>query len=277
MKSLYPDPLHVASLIQDVAAAVILPRFRCLAPEEIREKKPGDLVTIADEESEQILTRQLAPLVPGSLVVGEEAVAADPARLAMLNDAEWAWILDPVDGTQNFARGKAMFAVIVALAHRGRTVMGWIYDPCRKVMAIAEAGQGATLNGVPLRLPAVPAGAPTLPARRLETLCGSLYPRFLPRSLQGPARALGQRLAKSGCLGSVAHEYLRLAQGELDFGLYGRLKPWDHAAGVLLLEEAGGRASLLNGASYQPMETPQTLLATTTSAVWEAVHTALTQ
>src|SRR5437016_14005667 len=99
------DPERVAEIIRDTAAAEIVPRFRMLRQEDIREKKPGDLVTLADLETERQLTRRLTQAWPGSLALGEESAAEDPTRLDLLTTDASLWIIDPIDGTANFPRG----------------------------------------------------------------------------------------------------------------------------------------------------------------------------
>ena len=123
-----------------------MPRFGTLSPSEIREKKPGDLVTVADLAAEQLITAGLKEILPGVPVVGEEAVSADPAVQQQIATAERAWIVDPLDGTSNFAKGRAMFAIIVALVERGQAIGGWIYDPINGRKASAEKGEGAWLG-----------------------------------------------------------------------------------------------------------------------------------
>ncbi|MGH6994492.1 MAG: inositol monophosphatase family protein, partial [Stellaceae bacterium] len=93
-----PDPEAVARLIREIAQSVILPRFGTLKREDIREKAPGDLVTVADLETERRLTARLCEIVPGSAVLGEEAVATDPGRLSLTATCDSLWIVDPVDG-----------------------------------------------------------------------------------------------------------------------------------------------------------------------------------
>src|SRR4030095_3156841 len=107
-----PDADRVTRLIQEAAAAEIMPRFRQLAAGDVREKAPGDLVTVADEAVEARLAPALEALLPGSVVVGEEAAAADPNLLNRLFDDQPVWIIDPVDGTSNFAEGRPAFAVM---------------------------------------------------------------------------------------------------------------------------------------------------------------------
>src|SRR3954466_2597087 len=105
----------VAAVMGEVARTIILPRYKQLAEGEVRAKThPADFVTIADEESERALTESLTALVPGSIVVGEEAVAADPTVLERLLHHDPLWIVDPIDGTANFVNGNPAFAVMVA-------------------------------------------------------------------------------------------------------------------------------------------------------------------
>lgn len=124
------DHDKIAALLREVAADKITPRFQKLTDEEIRTKSgPEDLVTIADEEAETELTRRLQDLLPGSLVLGEEAVAHGSVRHDILkNNDTPVWVVDPVDGTRNFARGTPQFGTILALVHKGECVAGWIYQ-----------------------------------------------------------------------------------------------------------------------------------------------------
>ena len=137
-----PDRYAVDRLIRQVAAAAILPRFRNLAEDDIREKKPGDLVTAADEDSERRLTAALPDLLPGSRVVGEEAASRDEGVMAALDGPDPVWVVDPVDGTHNFAHGKDRFAVIVALCQHGAVTAAWIHGPTDGTTVWAAPGQG---------------------------------------------------------------------------------------------------------------------------------------
>ncbi len=124
MHRLY-DP--VTKLMRDVADEIIMPRFQMLAADEIKEKTPGDLVTIADQESETRLGEALLALLPGSTVIGEEAVAANAGLLGGIGKG-LVWIIDPLDGTLNFAEGKSPFAVMIGLLADGEAQAGWILD-----------------------------------------------------------------------------------------------------------------------------------------------------
>ena len=124
-----PDVLRVGEIIRAVAAAEILPRYEKLERHEINEKHAGEIVTAADIASEAKLIAALTDLLPGSVVVGEEGFAADPTIIEHLSRDAAVWIIDPLDGTRNFAEGRPTFAVIIALVVRGETQAGWIYDP----------------------------------------------------------------------------------------------------------------------------------------------------
>jgi len=258
----------IARLIRSTAQAEIVPRFRALTADDIREKRPGDLVTVADVEAERALIRGLEALAPGSVALGEEGVFADPSRLDLMAGNAPVWIIDPVDGTGNFAKGKPGFAVIVAYVERGTTVAGWIYDPLAGVMAAAVLGGGAWSDGRRLRVAAD--AAP-------EAMTGSAY----GRTPSGDRSA--QALTQSGRFGSVNNrgcsglEYLELAFGQAHFTLHSRSLPWDHAAGMLIVTEAGGVASFLDGSPYDPRLLDRKPLAAATSEAWQLVHEIVTR
>ena len=120
------DSQRVADLIRDVAASELLPRFRNLSKDDIRLKGPGDYVTVADVAAEQRLASGLAKILPGVPVVGEEAVEADAGLVHLIGrPGESCWIVDPLDGTANFAAGRDTFAIIVALVQNRQTVGAW--------------------------------------------------------------------------------------------------------------------------------------------------------
>lgn len=264
-----PDAAAIADIVRDVAATEIVPRFRNLAAGDIREKRPGDLVTIADEAAEQALTRRLSALLPGSLVVGEEAVAADPAVLDLLKSDRPVWVIDPVDGTMNFAKGHEGFAVILALVQHGRTLGGWLHDPLTGRMAVAEQGSGTWLDGTRLQVRRVT----HRPLGRLHGLAGANAHRKKLEAHVGEGRLLD----RIGALRCAGQEYLTLLTGEADFSVYRRIMPWDHAAGALMYQEAGGHAALLtNGEDYSPAALEGGLLLASDFDVWNAVRGALT-
>ena len=124
-----PDPDQVTAIMVETAVSVVLPRFQALAAHEVMEKNLGDLVTIADLEAEKLLESRLTDLRPGSVVVGEEAVHNDAAVLERLAGDAPLWIVDPVDGTANFAAGNPTFGIVVAYLEGGEVRAGWIHMP----------------------------------------------------------------------------------------------------------------------------------------------------
>ncbi len=232
----------IDALISEVRAAAraeILPRFRNLAPGAIATKTgPMDLVTDADKAVEGLLSDAAARLLPQALVVGEEAVSDTPSLLDDLAGADWAVIIDPVDGTGNFASGLAVFGVILAVVHQGRTVFGLLYDPLLDDWVMAMRGGGAWFckpGAAPQRL----RGAAPKP---LDVLTA-----FVPLSLypQGARARVAARLPEFGRVTSLrcsCHEYRLMATGHAEVNISPQVKPWDHAAGVLVVEECGGVA-----------------------------------
>ena len=253
-----PDADKVARLLAEIAAEEVMPYFERLGRDDIREKKPGDLVTIADVATERRLTPLLRDLLPGSLVVGEEAVAADPGVLGALAGDTPVWLLDPIDGTANFATGKPIFAVMAALVCGGETVMGWIHDPVLQRTASAVRGEGAWRDGERLHV------APATGSRRLGN-------RRLMRRL-GERGDLLDEAFEYRCAG---YEYTLLASGGAQCALYNRLHPWDHAPGHLLHREAGGYSARLDGTPYLPRDATPGLLLAPDEASWKTLREAL--
>ncbi|HEV8027155.1 MAG TPA: inositol monophosphatase [Stellaceae bacterium] len=257
------DPEKIAALIRETAQAEILPRFRMLGESDIREKKPGDFVTAADLAAERRMTEWLTEAAPGSLVLGEEAAAEDPGRLALLASEARVWIIDPVDGTANFARGEPGFAVILAEVQKGEVCAGWIYDPLSDVMVTAEAGGGAWSAGRRLTV-----ARDVAPAE----LVGGAYGRTkagVPAAKALEASGRIGRIRNRGCGGL---EYLDLALGRAHFSLHSRSLPWDHAAGMLITAEAGGVGAFLDGSRYDARIIDRPVLAAASAEAWQIVQ-----
>lgn len=234
----------VEDAVRKAAAAEILPRFRRLAEDEVDQKSgPHDLVTDADRLAELRLTADLGALLPGSVVVGEEAVHADPATYAALQGDAPVWIVDPVDGTRQFVHGDDGFCTLVALAHRGVVLASWTYAAARDQLATAVRGQGAFLDGE--RLFAGP------PAPGRDLVVATSHPDYTTDEQKRALRALWtDGLAPRPC-GSAGLEYLAIARGELDAVAFSWEAAWDHAAGLLLVEEAGGTHLTRDGEPFR--------------------------
>ncbi|MEU3221350.1 inositol monophosphatase family protein [Streptomyces sp. NPDC006971] len=234
----------VEEALRAAAAAEIMPRHRQLAAHEIVEKNgPHDLVTVADRLAEEHLTASLSRLLPGSVVVGEEAVHADPSVYDALDGDAPVWIVDPVDGTRQFVRGEPGFCTLVCLAHRGELLASWTYAPALDQMAVAVRGRGATLNGQPIR-----SGTPA-PGAVLEV--ATSHPDYTTDAQKRALLGLRTDGIDARPCGSAGLEYLAVARGELDAVAFTWEYAWDHAAGLLLVAETGGAQATLSGAPFR--------------------------
>jgi fructose-1,6-bisphosphatase/inositol monophosphatase family enzyme len=249
--------------MRETAETELVPRFGNLSKSDVREKKPGDLVTVADIAAEKRLIEGLNRILPGVVVVGEEGVAADPSLIKSIASENRAWIVDPLDGTSNFAGGRPRFAVIVALAEKGRTIGGWIYDPLGKRGASAILGGGAWLNGEKIRFPS------DLPLSEMAGYVGYKFKRQFLETANPQRLTLVKGMSSLFCAGL---EYIEMLAGRSHFNLYRFVKPWDHAAGALMVEEAGGRAAHFNGDDYRPIVHQGGVLSATNPACWHELH-----
>ncbi len=259
-----PDAERVGAILREVAAEAVLPRFRALATHEVMEKGAGDIVTAADLESERLLAERLTALLPGSVVVGEEAHHADSAIVNRFDGEAPVWVIDPVDGTRNFSRGKETFCLLLALVVRQETRMAWLCDPVPDRVATAVRGAGAFLDGTRLVSP---------PAPPLSEMVGQMNLAFFPKDRRDAIRARAEatfgRLSSLFCAG---HDFLQQAQGLRHFSFYRRLWPWDHAAGVLIREEAGGKVARYDGAPYRAGDRVEGLLSAPDRESWQAIR-----
>ncbi len=254
----------VSAIMAEAAAQEIMPRWRNLQPHEVREKTRGDPVTDADVGTERVLTDRLTALLPGSTVVGEEGVADDPLMIERLEDEAPVWLIDPVDGTANFRDGSELFCCMVALIQSGETLAAWIYSPVTQDLAVAERGAGARFNGAPM----TPNGAKA-PAQ----MEGAVHVRYMPKAVGQTVSARLGAFASNKELYCAGHVYQRLATGELDHALFWRCKPWDHAMGALIVEEAGGRTAFQDETRYQATIQGRTgLISVAHAPLWTAVR-----
>ena len=253
-------------LLEEASKAFILPRFMRLLASQVQEKSPGELVTVVDREVEAFLSRELSALVPGSVVVGEEACATNPGLLQDLRSRR-CWVLDPLDGTGNFIAGRQEFAILLAYLEEGRCLASWQYRPLDKVHWRAARGAGAFVDGERVRV--APSDG--------HGLRGIVKTRFLPPALreqvvERAASRLSEVLPGANC---TAFDYPDIVRGSVDFALYWRTLPWDHVGCALLLEEAGGVVRRLDGSGYDPVDQREGLLVARDEARWLAARSAL--
>ena len=258
---------EILALCRDVTENVILPRYRNLADHDVEDKNAGkiggtDPVTIADRESEEALSEGLAKLAPGVPIVGEEGAHADPSVLERLKGP--CWIVDPIDGTRNFASGQPPFGILIAQADEGLAQSGWIYDCISGRFCAAHRGEGAFVGGEQITTTTTQEDHPVaaislifMDESKREAMIEHICPHY--RLTDIPYCA--------------AEQYPRLALGENDVSIFERTLAWDHAAGCLWLEEAGGKAARPHdGSPYRVDEWDRKgLVAAATPAMWEAM------
>ncbi len=256
----------VIGLLRMVSRQVIMPKWRHLDEGDVRTKSgPLDPVTVADEAAETALTTWLKALFPGADVIGEESVAKDRALLERLRAPGKVWVVDPIDGTANFASDLPLFGVMLALVEADKVLAGFIHDPVGDDTAVAIAGSGAWMiaaDGTRRRL-RVAAPAP------LNEMTGSLSWRYLPEAMRGKILQRLDRLAGVTDFRCAAHQYRQIAAGHCHVQLFRRLYPWDHAAGYLLHQEAGGYAKRFDGTDYVPSDIHGGLLLAPDAASWQ--------
>jgi len=227
----------------------------------VSEKGPADLVTEADVASQEAIYEVLQTRFPQHGFLGEEGLQSTSAQ------EKFRWLIDPLDGTSNYVHRFPYYAVSIALEHRGRLEAGVIYDPTRDELFAARRGRGATVNGAPLRVSRF--------ARLSQAMVIASFPPGVTAESLAIRRFLtvlphAQTIHRSG---SSALNLAYVAAGRLDGYWSTSLKPWDMAAGALIVAEAGGRVTRLDGEPLD-IEVPD-LLCTNGTGIHEELSTLL--
>ena len=266
------DALTVGQVLADVAAAEIMPRFSGLVANALRTKASDfDVVTEADEAAEREISGRLKQRFPGAVVIGEEAAEHDPSLLACIPTADLAFIVDPIDGTKNFSSRVPLFGVMVAAVVRGDIVLGAIHDPVSRDTSFALRGEGAWRQGEDLRTEELKV-ADAVPLAQMHAVAGT---NFLPGPLRSRVTQNLSKFSMTFWMRCAAHEYRMAAAGHCHVLLYNKLMPWDHAAGWLLHQEAGGYSAHFDGTAYKPSHLEGGLLCAPDRDCWSAVEEAL--
>ncbi|MET0377294.1 MAG: inositol monophosphatase family protein [Rhizorhabdus sp.] len=260
-------PLYhpVLNLMQIVARDIMMPRYRKLAADEFAEKTPGDFVTIVDQESEALLSVELARLLPGARIIGEEAAAADPSIVEQVGEGP-AWIIDPLDGTNNFTEGKSPFCIMIGLSIDGEREAGWILDPVTGRVFHGMRGSGCFVDGEKV---GVRRTTGKLPKAAIATY-------FMPEDRQADVRRRAEgRIEIVDIPRCAGEQYPRLILGQNDIALFERTQVWDHAPGALMLEEAGGKIARHDGAPYRLAVPGTGAIAANSPEMWDLAKSVL--
>ena len=238
-----PDPIYLATAVEIVLRAGDIQREGQASGFRIDKKGSIDLVTEVDLACERMCRDVIAERFPDHDILAEEMGGTAPAGAR----PRFRWVFDPLDGTTNYAHGLPIYCSSLALEIDGRAAIAAIYDPTRKELFTAERGEGAFLNGQALRV------------SEKTTLIDSLLVTGFPYDVHEKSRELvalfGRFLERARAvrrLGSAALDLCYVAAGRFEAFWEQHLKPWDVAAGALIVEEAGGRVTGMDGAPFDP-------------------------
>ena len=251
-----PDLEQLEAIVKPAAQEILVPGF---GKHSYSYKTDGSIITAADVAMQKRLEEELGKIWPQYAVLGEE-MTEDEQRNAMNNEAGY-WCIDPLDGTNNYATGMPFFAVSIALIINNRQVQGFIYDPMRDEVFTAIKGEGARVNGEILK------GAPN--KTEIKSTIAEIDLKRLPKDLS--IKLVNEEpFSSQRNIGSSALDWCWLAACRYNVYLHGGQKPWDYAAGNLILHEAGGfSGSLDGGAVFRGEFEDRSVLASQDMALFE--------
>ena len=258
------DHDKIAGILREAAAEEILPLWQNLQDHQIEQKSPGDMVTAADRACEERLAKALPALLPGSRLLGEESVHRDNSLMKLLDSPDPIWVVDPLDGTGNFAAGEGPIAVMACLIRQGQTLGAWILDPVEDTLLQAEVGAGAQLDSTPLSL--------TPFTGEMHDIQGALATGYLPEHLKPRAISGAKSLGPTRASGCAGYDYRALVRGDYQFVFYYRTLIWDHAPGVLIASEAGAHTGRYNDSEYKPTDKLSGLICAADANTWATVR-----
>ncbi|KAF5881545.1 inositol monophosphatase [Rhizobium sp. PEPV16] len=263
------DILFLGDCVREAAQAEIMPRFRNLGAADVSEKTSAiDLVTQADVLAEHRITAALRQRFPAALVVGEEAYDADRSVVPALADAELAFVIDPVDGTFNFAAGLPVFGTMLAVTVRGETVAGIIHDPVLGDTVTAIKGAGTFLTRQDGQSTKLQVAEPA----SLNQMVGGMSWGHMDEPDRSRICANMAKIRMTFAFNCSAYEYWMVASGKLHFIGHTKLMPWDHLAGVLAHQEAGGHTAKFDGTPYRPGETVGGIISAPDKESWQLIR-----
>lgn len=257
----------VCRLMKKVSDEEILTRFRNLKETEVHYKEPGEFVTAADIASEKALSSGLLELYPNALITGEEDIADNPSRLDELLQADCGFLIDPIDGTNNFIKGNERFAVMIVKLKLGKVMASWIYLPASDIITYALKGQGAYLNNKKI----------TLKNRKtdLGDLIGAAHINRMPKEVRARANKKLKVIKENRPGFCAGYDYVSLLRGKKDFSVYYRTLIWDHLPGSMIYQEAGGYVLGLDELPYTPKNEGTGLLCASSKEMWHKINNTL--
>jgi len=228
-----PDLKQLEDIVKPAAQEILVPGFGKI---EFTHKADGSLITEADKAMQARLVNEITSAWPDYAILGEEMTEQE--QQAAMDNAAGYWCIDPLDGTNNYVTGMPFFAVSIALIVDNRQMLGFIYDPLREEVFTAIRGEGAALNGNLLKC---------MPNKtEVDSVIAEIDLKRLPKDLS--IRLVNEEpFSSQRNIGSSALDWCWLAACRYNVYLHGGQKPWDYAAGNLILHEAGGFSTALDG------------------------------
>ncbi len=269
---------RLISIVRRAGQEIVMPNFRQLSAADVETKSSvTDLVTIADKASETFITQEIQLAFPDWEIVGEEAVAEDTSTTDKIATADTCVIIDPIDGTWNYAHGLSDFGIILAVVVKGITRFGLLYDPVNDDWIYANLGEGAFFQRTALnekRQHQTPSQAPLAlkitAEPDLDKLTGIMSVNAYKGQKKQDFALKASRFVRINNMPSCP-AYRQIAQGHFNFSLTYKMLPWDHAAGVLIHTEAGGICRTLDGQEYNPAMLEGEMLAAQSEEQWQAL------
>ena len=267
---------RLIDIVRRAGQEIVMPSFRQLNAADVEIKSSlTDLVTVADKASEAFITAEIQQAFPDWEIVGEEAVAEDPSTTDKIATADTCVIIDPIDGTWNYAHGLSDFGIILAVVVKGVTRFGLLYDPVNDDWIYANLGEGAFFqrtamneksnNQVPNQ---TPLALQITAEPELDKLTGIMSVNAYTGQKKQDFALKASRFVRINNLPSCP-AYRQIAQGHFNFSLTYKMLPWDHAAGVLIHTEAGGVCRTLDGQEYTPDMLDGEMLAAQSEQQWQ--------
>jgi fructose-1,6-bisphosphatase/inositol monophosphatase family enzyme len=269
---------RLIDIVRRAGQDIVMPNFRQLNSEDIEEKSSlSDLVTIADKACEVFITKEIQHYFPDWAIVGEEATADDASTTDKIDNTDTCVIIDPIDGTWNYAHGLSDFGIILAVVVKGETRFGLLYDPVNDDWIYANKSEGAFFQRSSLTergTQKVPAQAPLAlhikPEDKIERLAGIMSIHSYTGEKQKDFAIKATRFARINNLPSCP-AYRQLSLNHFHFSLTYKMLPWDHAAGALIYTETGGVCRLLDGTEYRPAMLDGEMLTAQSEEQWQAL------
>ena len=240
----------IREILYNISNRIILPSFGNLTNNQITYKNEKDIVTEIDIKVEKELYSHLSKMIKNSMFIGEETYSKDPSILNYYLSDNYCWTVDPIDGTNNFAKSKERFAVMVSLTKNKQIIQSFIYKPIGEEFMFADK-TGTFFNDKKIQLSA---------NTTIENSIGSISTKYWDENQKEKLIAIKNKFNNINSYGSIGCEYFDIVLEKRDFTLLSRLNPWDHIPGVFIVRQAGGHDCHFDKLEYKFYENSKNLV-----------------